>query len=181
LTALERHRVVVKWPRHGYFVTKFAGKDVEEVYGLRELLEKEALRRVISRCTDKDVREMARILDKLDEAAHAREDHAAIVALDLSWHECLCRIADHSRLYSAWDSIRMQTLVLLGITSRTYYSDPEGPGRVHRAILDAIKDRDLRRAESALSEHFADAQLRALTALRVTLRDGGSGEPDLGG
>lgn len=173
LSALEREGIVVNVPRRGYSVIDFTDKDIDEVYSLRLLLEIGALRRAVYRFTEKDLAEMQRVLTKLDEAARQKSDPEKIITLDLSFHELICCVADHSRLYSAWNSMRLQTQLLISLTSRTHYDHPNQPGELHQRILDAIRDanKDLKRAEATLTDHILDAQRRAHMALSV-LRSG---------
>lgn len=167
LSALEQDGIVTQVPRRGYFVVDFTNKDIEEVYSLRLLLEIAALHRVVPHISEQDVVEMQHIVDALGEAALAQEDPDAIVALDLSFHEEICRMADHSRLFSAWNSLRLQTQLLLGVTSKTHYEYPDQPRQLHQHILDAIRERDAKRAEAALTDHVVDAQRRAVEALKI--------------
>jgi len=167
LSALEREGLVVNVPRRGYSVIDFTDKDIDEIYSLRLLLEIGALRRAAERFTEQDLAEMQHVVDELDEAARQKTDPEKIVALDLAFHDLICRAADHSRLYSAWNSMRLQTQLLISLTSRTHYDNPEQPGELHRRILDAIRDKALKRAEAILTDHILDAQQRAYMALRA--------------
>ena len=167
LAALEREGLVVYNPRRGYTVLDFTDKDIEEIYSLRLLLEIGALRRALDRLTEQDLAEMQRILDELGEAARQNRDYGMMVELDFSFHELICRVADHSRLYTAWNNMRQQTRLLIGMTSRTHYDNPEQPREFHLRILDAIRDHDFQRAEAHLTEHILDAERRARTALQT--------------
>ena len=169
LCALEQEGIIVQIPRRGYFVTDFDEKDLEEIYGLRLLLEKEALQRATHRATDEDFEQMQRVVDALAKAAADKTDPGTIVDLDLAFHEQICRLADHSRLLSAWLSLRMQTQMLVGVTSRTHYDNPDEPRERHQVILDAMRAKDVLRAQQVLQDHVTDAQERALTALRREL------------
>lgn len=171
LSALDREGIVINAPRRGYFVIDFTDKDIEEIYSLRLLLEIGALRRAMNRFTEEDIAEMQRVVDRLGEAAQQRIDPGTIVSLDLSFHEFLCRVADHGRLYLVWDSMRLQTQILIGVTSRTHYKYPDQPKKLHQTILDTIRDRDLQHAESSVTDHILDAQQRAYTALRALRSD----------
>jgi DNA-binding GntR family transcriptional regulator len=173
LAALEREGIIINAPRRGYMVIDFTDSDIDEIYSLRLLLEIGALRRAMSRFTDEDIFKMQSVINRLDEAAHHTNDPGPIVALDLSFHEHICRRADHGRLLSAWDSMRLQTKMLIGVTSRTHYQHPEGPKELHQSILDAICGKDLENAESILTDHILDAQKRAVTALRALHSYGG--------
>lgn len=165
LTALEREGLVVHVPRKGYTVVDFTDKDVREVYSLRLLLEGEALRRAMDRLSESTLDELQAIVDEMGEAALESDPSQRMVELDLSFHECLCRAADHGRLYAAWHSMCTQTRTLVGLTSRTHYEDPAEPRRLHQRILEVIRARDLAQAQEILADHILDAQRRAMTAL----------------
>jgi DNA-binding GntR family transcriptional regulator len=177
LCALEQEGIIEQIPRRGYFVVDFHEKDIEEVYSLRLLLEKEALRRATHRATDEDFEQMQRVIDALAKAAAEKTDPGTIVELDLRFHELICRLADHSRLLSAWNSLRMQTQILVGVTSRTHYDNPDEPRKLHQAILDAMRAKDVQRAKQVLDAHVTDAQERARTALRRELEQNGAKLP----
>jgi DNA-binding GntR family transcriptional regulator len=166
LSALEREGLVISIPRRGSFVIDFTDKDIDEIYSLRLLVELGALQRAITRFAEQDLAEMQQIVNNLGEAAARQDDPDKIVALDLSFHEHICRVADHSRMYSVWNSMRLQTQLLIGVTSKTHYDHPRQPMELHQAILDAVKAHDLATAESKLTEHITDAQRRAYAALK---------------
>ena len=165
LSALEREGIVVNISRRGYFIINFTDKDIEEIYSLRLILEVAALQRAIDRLTAQDVTELQQIVD--DMGAVIGQDLRTTVALDLSFHERICHKADHSRLYSAWNSMRLQTYLLIGVTSATHYDQPEQPRELHQRILNAIAEKDLTQAEIYLNEHIMDAQRRARAALET--------------
>ena len=165
LSALEREGIIVYAPRRGYFVVEFAPKDIEEIYSLRLLLEVGALRRAIDRFSEDDIRKMQEIVDTLGTAVEEEWEQANISSLDLSFHELICQTADNSRLFSVWNRMRLQTWMLIGMTSRTHFDHPQKPKQFHQEILDAILDKDLKRAETLLNDHLIDAQQRALNVL----------------
>jgi DNA-binding GntR family transcriptional regulator len=167
LSALEREGIIVNVPRRGYFVMEFTPKDIEEIYSLRLLLEIGALRRAIDRFTDADIGKMQEIVDSLGTAVEEEWEQASISSLDLSFHELICQTADHLRLFSVWNRMRMQTWMLIGMTSRTHQDHPHKPKQFHQEILDAILEKDLKRAEALLSDHLIDAQQRALRVLET--------------
>ncbi len=166
LSALERDGIIVYYPRRGYFVIEFTQKDIEEIYSLRLLLETGALRHAIHHLSDADIQRMQEIVDTLGQIEEKWEQ-SRIANLDLSFHELICKAADNSRLYSVWDRMRMQTWMLMGVTTRTHYDRPQNHKQFHQQILDAILDKDLARAEVLLSDHIVDAQQRALRQMDV--------------
>lgn len=165
LSALEREGLVVNIPRRGNFVVDFTNKDIDEIYSFRLLLEIGAMRRAMERCTPQDLDNLQRLVDDLDEAMVRQDDNESITNLDMYFHEYICSLADHSRLYSTWKSIRMQTQLLIGVTSKTHYRYPHEPAQWHQTILNAFKTKDLVTAEKKLSEHILDGRTRAINAL----------------
>ena len=166
LSALEREGLVINRPRRGYFVVDFTEKDIEEIYSLRLLLEVGALPRAIDRLNDQNIADMQRMVEELGTTVSQEEAFEAVINLDLSFHELICRGADHSRLLSAWNSMRWQTRMLIGLTTKTHYNHPDQPKELHQRILNAIVEKDLERAELNLTEHLNDAQQRARMALQ---------------
>lgn len=166
LSALERDGIIVYYPRRGYFVVEFTPKDIEEIYNLRLVLETGALRHAIQHFSDDDARRMQEIVDTLGQIEE-RWEQSRIANLDLSFHEIICKAAGNARLYSVWDRMRMQTYMLMGVTTRTHYDRPQNHRQFHQSILDAILDKDLARAEVLLSDHIVDAQQRALRQMDV--------------
>lgn len=165
LSALEREGIVSSLPRRGYSVIDFTDKDIEEIYSLRSMLEIGAVHRVIERQTPEVVKDIQASIDALGVAISEGRPFPVLASLDLAFHELICRAAEHGRLYSAWDTTRMQTWLLIGLTSRTHSDRPSQPRDNHQRILDAIKEKDLPQVEALLRDHFEDAQQRARRAL----------------
>lgn len=163
LSALEREGVVVSVPRRGYFVRDLSEQDIEEIYSLRLILELGALPRCIERATNEDISALQRIVDQMGVGMGQAYDAVTLTTLDLSFHERICKIAGHQRLYAAWDNMRLQTWLLIGLTSRSQFEYPEQSKDFHQGILDAIRNGDLAQAEAALTQHLRDAETRART------------------
>ena len=171
LSALESEGLVVNVPRRGSFVINFEDKDIEEIYTLRLILERGALERAIDRFTEADIEEMQRLVDDLGRLLQTQTTRQEVVRRDLTFHETICRVADHSRLYSVWNSMRWQTQLLIGLTSETHSGHPEEPRQFHQVILNAIRNKDVQSAESAIIEHIHNAHQRALAAMHVVRQE----------
>ena len=167
LSALEKEGLVVSVQRRGSSVVKFSPRDIDEIYSLRLLLEVGAVHRAINRITDVQIESMQTMVNVLGTLAKEKPDSPQIVAQDLLFHAAICQSADHSRLCQVWTSMRWQTQLLIGLTARTHYENPDEPKRFHEAILQAIRMRDATAAEIMLTEHIKDAQQRAIRALSL--------------
>lgn len=165
LSALEKEGLIEGIPRRGYFVREFTLEDIEEIYSLRLLLEAEALRRVIAFVDEQEVDRLQGVVNKLDEAARAADDRAAIIKWDMAFHRQLCELAEHGRLCHAWTNMALQTELLMGVTSRTH--DPGEPREWHQSLVDAIREKDVEQAVDILTEHLQDGKRRASEALAL--------------
>jgi DNA-binding GntR family transcriptional regulator len=167
LSALECEGLVVNIPRRGGFVVDFSDKDIEEIYSLRGFLELGALRRAIGRFSADDLERLQELVDHLGTMVENGGGAADTLRLDLVFHETIVRVADHGRMYSVWNSMRWQTQLLIGLTSKTHSNHPEEPREVHQSILNAICNQDRGAAETILQEHIPDAQPRAMAAMHA--------------
>ncbi|MFV9504480.1 MAG: GntR family transcriptional regulator [Oscillochloridaceae bacterium umkhey_bin13] len=168
LSALEREGLMVNLPRRGYHVIDFTDRDIDEIYSLRLLLEREAMRRAIERMSPQQAKLLQAIVDQIGEVAHLPEMRSQLVTLDLSFHDHICQIADHSRLYFAWNSMRLQTAMLISLTSLTHTNYPDQHQEIHQRILDAMRAQEFGQADLLLSEHIREAERRAHLALHAS-------------
>jgi DNA-binding GntR family transcriptional regulator len=165
LSALEREGLVVNVPRRGNFVVDFTQKDIEEIYGFRLILEIGALRNAMQQATQQDIDNMQELVNRLDEAMMHRDDIESITNLDMLFHEHICLLANNGRLFSTWNSIRTQTQLLIGLSSKTHYGYPHEPAQLHQSILNTFKSKDRNAAEKIISEHIQDGCVRVLKSL----------------
>lgn len=165
LSALEREGLVTNVPRRGCFVVDFTERDIDEIYSMRLLLETGALERGVERITQEDLHNLQNLIDDLREACIQGNELETILSLDLYFHDYLCSLADHNRLYAAWKTIRLQTQLLMGYISKTYASHPQEPAVWHQSILDALKEKEIDTAITILTEHIRDAKFRAMQAI----------------
>lgn len=181
LVALEREGIIKSLPRRGYFVIDFTDKDIDEIFSLRRLLEVEALRRAVPRFDGAAIAELQALVDQLGVAMRGKADVGGIIALDLGFHDKICRMADHERLYEAWNSMRLQTWLLIGLTSRIQFDSPDQPQDIHQTILNAIRAGDEACAAASLTEHLLGAEERAHVAWQMLRQEAGRRQRENGG
>lgn len=166
LSVLELEGLIVNLPRKGYHVISFTATDIAEIYSLRIILETAALQRCIERITPQSAAELQAIVNEIGVAAHQQNERERLVALDLFFHDRMCQLAEHSRLYSAWKSMHLQTALLISITSTTHSDFPDQHQQIHQQILDAMLAGATEQAEELLRKHIGEAELRARLALQ---------------
>lgn len=136
-------------PGKGARVRVFAPEEVEEVYGVRALLEGEAAREAALRATPWELAELERLLQAIDEAP--REDYPEQMRRDLEFHRALVRLSGNRTLYRLYEDL-LATLALARSALPTLSQD-EATRREHRAILGALLRRDPEEARRAVEAH----------------------------
>lgn len=170
LTALQRDGLVVDIFRRGYFVSEFTEEDIEEIYGLRLILEIGGLKRAYPNLTEADFVVFQGIIDELGYMLSNHKEQNEIVNIDLTFHEYLLKCARNKRLQAMWNKLRSQSQLLIGVTSQTQYDYIEQPKTMHQNLLDAMCLKGLEAAEEELTFHITDAQERAIKSLRNQTR-----------
>jgi DNA-binding GntR family transcriptional regulator len=163
LATLEQEGQLTYRPRRGYFVAELDMAELEEIYGLRRLLEERAARAALPALDDDAVGRIAAAARECAEAAD-RGDVAAELAANRRFHFGILDgpgQAQALRLIKLlWDSTEVYRAI--------YYNSPEARRsslRAHERILVAIRDRDADRLVAELDAH----RVQALEALGAVL------------
>ncbi|WP_329567660.1 GntR family transcriptional regulator [Streptomyces sp. NBC_01361] len=160
---------LVESRRRGVFVTGLDEDDIEELFTLRESMERLALTRAMERADgpraadllDAQVAVMAEAADKKDPAAFAEAD--------LRFHTLFYELAQHRRLSAAWEQHRPVFTVLLDVTN-TQDRDLRPSVESHAGLVRAFRSGDVEQAVSLLSEHILSAGNRLRNAAGRSVR-----------
>ena len=96
LRVLEQEGQVTYRPRRGYFVTELRSEDLEEIYGLRALLEERAARRALPTLDEDAVERIALAARDCYDAA-AADDVIAELEANRRFHFAILAVARSSR------------------------------------------------------------------------------------
>ncbi len=154
LSALARRGMVVKVPNRGSFVIRLSWFDVAEVCSLREVLEQFAVQMIVRRDPPADLHALRDIVSQMEPAVNSNDAELLVSGLDLRFHAALVGAADHARLLDAWNNLRPQIQMML--YSRNIVNEDFRAIAVsdHRAILEALEDRDGPLVKKLLSAHL---------------------------
>lgn len=165
LLQLSAQGLVVRAPHKGARVAKIDLADLEQLYGVRSLLESEAARLGVRRLEPDDLRRLRDLARAMQDALQ-EGDLGALREADEAFHMALYRASGNERLLQLvvqmWSSFPRYLLWLL----------PERPRqslKEHGAILRAAVRGDADAAARAVSEHLRNA----LESLRRYLRGEG--------
>jgi DNA-binding GntR family transcriptional regulator len=163
LRVLEQEGQLTYRPRRGYFVTELHVEDLEEIYGLRQVLEERAARHALPGL-DQDALDRIALAAKDCVDAAERGDVAAELAANRRFHFGILESPDQPHILRLirllWDSTEAYRAL--------YYNSPaerRASVDAHDRILDAVRARDGDRLVAELDAH----RLRALQVLRELL------------
>lgn len=161
LMRLEREGLVITLPRQGYRVAPVSLADVQDMFHLRDALERACMERIVRRASD----------DQLAELEPFRRFEAAawdggFVAYNREFHRTLARIAGNARMRGQLDDLidQMERAVQLSLSSLKQ-GDPQSLVDEHSQIIDALQARQLSRAQRLASRHVAEAGKRVMRAM----------------
>ncbi len=136
----------------GVRVVCICKEDLADLFEVRLLLESHCLRKLVETATERNIQNMAKLLDAVRDAMH-QGDVPSYFSLAYDFHDYLIEQSRNARLIAAYsvlkNSIRCAQLLLL--------KDPQGyrlQEDEHKAILDAIRERDADKAVSLLQSHM---------------------------
>lgn len=174
---LETEGLVKVYPYRGVEVTSLEADDLEELFGLRKVLEQTAVERAVDFLGQINLDEMKKTLELMDQL-NADEDQW--MALNARFHEIINTAA-------GWPKLLEMINVLRGNVDRYVRMYVSNQGREisqkqHWALYDACVERDAKRARKIIAEHVTDtaaalaAQLHDRKRDRANARSAGVGD-----
>lgn len=151
LRQLELEGLVTIIPNRGAYVNMITAKDVQDIYVIRSMLEGLCARWATQSITAEQLDSMEETLC-LSEYHTSKKNYEKLYELDSLFHEQLyeaggSRILNHI-LSDFHDYVKMVRKATISTSSRSMTSTEE-----HRAIFEAIKEKDPDKAEALAKEH----------------------------
>ena len=156
---LENEGLIDYIPNRGCFAKGFTKQDVDDIYAVREALEELAVRWAVARITEPELTALEEQVD-LMEFYTKKKDKKRVLELNTSFHEVIYASA-RSRFLA--QVLRSYKEYIEKTRKSIFYEQSylEGILSEHRAIFEAIRDRDEERAVEAISKHLEASQDRA--------------------
>ncbi|MFD2257580.1 GntR family transcriptional regulator [Luteolibacter algae] len=149
LLQLTQEGMLVSVPNCGVRVSGEPSEWVQPlIVKVRVEIETFALRNSIHKIGPAQIAEMERLIAKLGEACE-RRDIAKIAELDIAFHQALLKCAGDEEIVSMWVPI-----VTRMIMHYSRHKDISQSHEEHIAILQAVRDKDLERAITALEANI---------------------------
>jgi len=152
LARLAHSRLVEQTPNRGASVAKPSVKEGQDLFAARRALESAILGMLISRVDEPMIKELRTLLDQ-EQHAYLQGESEIALSLSVDFHRRLAQMADNSVLQGYLDDIIHRTplviLTHLGSDEQNRCRNQE-----HEAIVDAIANRDTRKACKIMNQHL---------------------------
>jgi len=159
LKRLESEGFVEVRPHYGAFIAEVSRQDIREIYEIRRLLESEVMRQVTPLISES-------VLDELESSiaeTQAQFDAGDITkhfASDVYFHETIVNFVENKLLKEVLDGLTNRVSMV-----RRFAQSKPGPHllesfREHRAILQAMRQRDPEQAAELMRHHLEESSLR---------------------
>jgi DNA-binding GntR family transcriptional regulator len=150
LSALQAEGLVGIDPHRGAVVFKPGAEDVAESFEIRRALESLAVEKAIPNLDDAALARLQDLIDSMREAS----DYQRWEELNESFHRTLYQASGRPRLLELIASMRRASRFYIHLAVSAQLPN-EGVDAEHQAILDACKERNVRKAKSAIERHIA--------------------------
>lgn len=160
LRQLELEGLVQSIPNKGVIVKGVSPKDIQDIYTIRMLIEGLAARWAAEKITDEELQELKDAVD-LQEFYTVRNDFSHLLQSDTKFHDIIFKACKSKPLMHTLSTFHHYVQKARKISMSS-------PGRAmkvldeHKAILQAIIDKDVQKAERLTTEHVSNASSNLL-------------------
>lgn len=151
---LEQEGLAVTMPRKGAEVAKMTLKDMEDVLEIRDALDELAVRIACQKISDeqlKQLEDMKELFEKSTQTGNVKK----IAEADVTFHDVIYEATGNPKLVTLLNNLREQVYRY----RVEYIKDPKNyPTLIaeHEAILESLKNRDVKNAVEAMHVHVAN-------------------------
>ncbi|WP_213781608.1 GntR family transcriptional regulator [Caballeronia sp. dw_276] len=157
LGILEHDHLLERKRNRGSFVAAPSIEQAKELFEARRTMERLILELALGRASDADCDRLNAIIDRED-AIHHGTDEKAKAELSGEFHIELARISGNGVLTELLEKVVARLALVMTLYEHEHHDDC-GTDH-HRAILDAVREKDLKRALHLMDEHLADVEGR---------------------
>ncbi|UCH23542.1 MAG: GntR family transcriptional regulator [Deltaproteobacteria bacterium] len=161
LKYLEKEKLVEAIPRRGFYVRLFSKEEMISIFELREVLEGLAARRAAFNIRDSQIQKLRRFFKQFRKSTDIT-DIKGYATEDRRFHNFVTGIGAKEFLKSILENYNIISYSYQLVSLEGLVRPPNVTIREHRAIIDAISDRDADSAEDLMRQHLK----RAIAILR---------------
>ena len=155
---LEAQGLVESYPGRGSFVTELFEDDISEIYALRLVLEKEAVRLFTHRASPAEVATLKNLSEDMV-TADLVKDTATIVQLNLEYHNLVWKAAGNQRLYDLLRTLYGQVQLYLASAMQLQSQEKRSQTlQEHRDLVAAVAAAETDKAVAIMQVHLEEAE-----------------------
>jgi DNA-binding GntR family transcriptional regulator len=162
---LEKEGLIHKLPRGGFAVSVVTDADIEEVFGIRSILEGYAGYLATSRAADEDIRALEDTVKK-QEKFLAEKNLEEVIRLNTEFHDILYRAAKSAKLLSLINDLRdyiyRYRLIILRYEGMASISIGD-----HKEMIELMKARHTKQVEKLVRKHI----LRGMDLIKKKIKE----------
>ena len=159
LNSLQTEGLIRIEPRRGAYLRQFSVKEVQDLYDLRETLEVYAVG--ATKITPQLIIELTKSVARTDRFLKSK-DKVRHIEEDTIFHGAIANATENVELSRVLQNI--QNLIWL-CRCKTYNLSSSSAPKAHRAILDALKENDRKKAQTAMRNHISHVRKRLIEFL----------------
>jgi len=139
-------------PRKGIFIKGINSKEVKELFQLRLAIELFAVECIIDNYDEKSLNELEKVLLDQQKSAEKNDNDGFMIA-DENFHKKLVGMLNNSKMNQILEESRRR-LSLYGFKTLTFHNNMIESAEEHKKILDAIKNKDKKKAREEIAKHL---------------------------
>lgn len=152
---------LIRLERMGAVVLGLSLKDLQELYDVREMIEKFAQQRVSGKSMNAMLNLLCKDIDQMELAARY-DDHSDFAYYDLTFHETIIRHSGHLRILNLWKGMRPLIMAVILVTTEDVFSHDaahvEWVIDKHRKVVNAMQTENSEIIEKSVDQYFDDSK-----------------------
>ena len=152
ISRLEHEGLVIKVPQKGAIVRRTTREEIEEIFGLRALLESYAAALATKKMSDVVMRRLQGMIEK-SERALANGNIKEYIQLNTKFHDLLYRASESAKLYQMINLLR-DALYEYRVMLLEMENMPQMSLRDHKDMFEAMLRKDAQEVERLVREHI---------------------------
>jgi DNA-binding GntR family transcriptional regulator len=157
LVRLQSQGLVVIHPQRGTFVFTLSPQELTHLLQFRAMVETEALREAMQAHPGELLQRMSQCVKDM-KAAERAKDLPALARIDMRFHLAFFECCDNQYLRASYELLRHQ------LTALRHRSPISNAVSSHQVLVDAVEDRDPKKAAALLRGHVLENEPRYLLA-----------------
>jgi len=163
---LEKEGLIYRLPRGGFAVKGVSEDEVEEVFGLRGILEGYAGFLATARMDAEELKALEEVIVREEECLKNMNTEE-FIRLDSEFHDTLYKAAKNTRLYALLNDLRDYMYRYRVIILR-YQRKPQLAVQDHKEMVSSIKNKNARQVEKLVRKHM----VRGKDIIKKKIRQG---------